>query len=353
MKASLNNIVSFNKQDDNFKREFNTEVYDQIMRFLREHSRASKNTVSAYERDIRQFFFKMKSKEIEHLVREDLEYSIEKFEDYQAYLIDELKLSVSTSNRHISSISECMRHLKRRGLVDKIDFLNIKRPTFNAESYDRLTREEVLKAADFVLTTGRKNTASIKHQLIRFTYDTCMRLEECLQVKWNDFGEPDDSNWIPVRTVGKGKKIMNRKISLELYNDLLAIKEDEKDKVFNVSVKTVRRMMEDIKKELKIDPEKRKIVFHSIRKAGAQYIWEKTRDMNQVRLALGHSSIQTTEIYIEKNEDYGIVGAISDESSVDSRLFETVEHEELLRAVRDLNTDQQLFLNLKLNELRK
>lgn len=334
------------------KRKFDTEIYDQIIRFLREHERESKNTSSAYERDIRQFFLTKRKKDIEHLTKKDLEFTIDEFEDYQSFLIDKMQLSVSTSNRHITSISECIKHLHRRGLVKNIVFLEIKKPTSVANSYDGFTRGEIDLISDYVLTTGRRRTGKVKYMLIRFTYDTCMRLEECLKLKWTDFTKLEDGN-VSVRTIAKGNKIRKRKISKQLYENLLEIKEKEDGKVFNIGTSTVARMMSDIRSFLKINPEQRRLVFHSIRKAGAQWIWERTRDLNQVRQMLGHESIQTTEIYINKNEDYGIMGALSSEKDVNRELFKKVSHSDLVEAIGLLGVDKQMFINIQLEELIK
>lgn len=330
---------------------FNTEVYDHIKMFLKGHERESTNTSIAYEGDIRQFFLKERNKDIEHLNREDLIFTYKEFFGYQSYLIDKLRVSISTSNRKITAISECMRHLHTQGLVEDIRFIQIKKPTAIANSYDILTREEIEEISEYVLTSGRRKTGEIKRLLIRFSFDTCMRLEECLGLKWSNFGDIDSDDMVTIKTIAKGKKLIKRKISANLYNELLTLKVEGKEKVFNIGTATVFRMMEDIRKHLNIDPQKRSIVFHSIRKAGAQWLWEKTRDINQVRRALGHESIETTERYIDKEEDYGVVGAISSEQGVDDHLFEKVDHSELLQAIKSLTKDKQLLINLKLKEL--
>lgn len=347
-------IRSFNSADQKVSssiKKFDTAVYDQIMRFLRGHARESENTSSAYERDIRQFFSIVRKKDIEYLNKNDLVFTMDELDDYQSYLIDTLKVSFSTSNRHITSISGCMKYLYRRGLVKDILFLDINKPTSHPNSYDGFTGEEIEKISNFVLTTGREKTSQIKRMLIRFSYDTCMRLEECLNLKWFDFGDIGNDNMIPVRTVAKGNKVMNRKISVNLYNELLTLSEDNGDKVFNIGTATVSRMMGDIREYLNIDSKRRRIVFHSIRKAGAQFIWESTRDINQVSRALGHESIQTTELYINKNEDYGVVGALSSAQDLNATLFKEVTHSELLEAIHALGKDKQMFINLKLRQI--
>lgn len=326
---------------------FNTEVYDQIMRFLSDHKRSSEHTAIAYERGIRNFFKQTREgKDIEHLKKEDLEYSIEQFEDYRDYMLDDLGLSASTASNQITAISECMKHLHRRKLVNKIDFLDIKRAKVVNRSWDGLTSQEVKKVAAYLGSKGRKG--KVKRAFLLFTLDTCMREKESLDITWDQFIEKE--NEVLVRTVAKGQKVMHRRISKTIYNLLLEIKQEGKNRVFDISESTVERLVKDIRSHLNIDTDKRKIVFHSIRKAGAQHIWKKTRDINQVRRMLGHESIQTTELYIDKNEDYGVFGAVSDEFETDDSLYEKVSHRELLEAIRGLNKDTQLFINLKLKE---
>lgn len=348
---NTDNLISLSDNRSQGTQGFNTEVYDQIVRFLREHNRSSTNTASAYERDIRQFFEHTRDKHIEHLQKTDLGYSIEEFEDYQAYLIDNMKLSVSTSNRHITAISECMRHLHRRGLVDDIGFLDIRRPKAMPRSYDGLTVDEVMKAKEIVSSKGNKRTAIIKRELISFSLDTCARREECMSLKWSDFEEIED-NKVLVQTIAKGNKVMKRTISNERYKQLLQIKSDNSDRVFDIGESTVDRMMKDIREGLEINADKRYIVFHSIRKAGAQWIWEQTRDINQVSRALGHASIQTTELYINKEEDYGVMGVLSSMDRTDDDLYKQVTHEQLLQAIDRLGVDKQLFINLELQQTK-
>lgn len=340
-------ILSFNSPLST--KGFNTEVYDQINRFLKGYERESKNTLIAYERDIRQFFRKVKNKDIEHLTKDELKFTIEEFEDYQSFLIDGLGLSHSTSNRKTTSISECFRHLYRRGLVNNINFLDIKKPAAVSESYDVMTMREVEESAYYMrnISGSREKTRENGRMLILFSFDTCMRLEECLNLTWNNFFIKDD--FVQVRTVAKGNKVMTRRITHETYNELLELKEEGKNKVFSISKKTVERMMNDIREHLDIS-ENRNIVFHSIRKAGAQYLYAKFRDINMVSKALGHASIKTTEIYINKDEDYGILGGYSSMNETNENLYKEVNYKELIKAIGSLGKDKQMYINLKLEE---
>ncbi|PAV30248.1 hypothetical protein CIL05_07205 [Virgibacillus profundi] len=336
-----------NENDDGSKRGFNTEVYDQIMRFIRDFSRSSENTGSAYERDIRNFFLKTRDKQIEHLIKNDLEYTIEEFEDYYAYLIDERKVSIVTANRYIGAISECIKHLRRRRLINDISFLDIKKHSGTTDRYGILTLNEVEKMAELASKQGRGNIGRIKQLMILFALDTCARRNDCLTIKWSNFTVNEHD--VGIHMIGKGNKDFKPSISKEFYNELLTLKQSESEFVFNIHVNTVNRMMDDLRRDMNI-PKERNIVFHSFKKTGVQFIWKKTGDINQARKAANHSSIKTTDIYINREENYGIMGAISSGSSVDEELFEGASHEELLKAIRGLGKDQQMYINLQLNK---
>jgi len=352
------NFADFKQAKDKPKRRmndgFNTEVYNQIMRFLRDHEEESKNTAKNYERHIRTFFIQTKNKKIEHLKKEDLLFETEEFEDYKYYMLHDLGLSTSSVSVALAAIKGCYKHLHNRKsakddkkrLIEDISFLDIKHTKVINKSWDGLTSQEVKKVATYMGTKNR--TGKIKRAFLLFSLDTCMREDECLNVTWDDF--IIKNNEVIVKTIAKGKKDMQRRISRTVYNILLEIKQENANKVFNISSSTVQRMLPEIRKYLNIDPKQRRIVFHSIRKAGAQHIWKKTRDINQVRRMLGHESIATTELYIDKNENYGVFGAVSDEFETDDQLFEKVSHRELLNAIREMNNDTKLFINLKLKE---
>lgn len=327
----------------------NNRIYDTIERYLANLKRNSKHTEIAYRNDIEKFFLETRGSNLENLFQSDLIYTIEEFEDYQTHLLDDLELASGTVNRHLTAVTEVFKHLKRRGMVENISFTEIQRTNDEADSYDNLTTDEVMDIVEYVKTQGRKKTALIKSKLILFSYDTCSRREECMSLKWSDFSELDE-NYMKVTTRVKGNKTMTRRISKQHYKELLEIKENGKDKVFNIGEATVDRMMADVRNHLHIN-ENRRIVFHSIRKAGAQFIWESTRDLNQVRKMLGHESIRTTEIYINKNEDYGISGGYSTSHSVDHNLYKTAKKKNLLQAIKNLSKDKQMYINIELQKL--
>lgn len=341
-------VVSFNRYQKE-KKEGSASVYNQIERFLVIKGRASKHTRDAYESDIKYFFKFTRGKELNELLPNDLFFTINDIEDFQTHLLEDNRLSVATVNRYIVSIRECFKHLYSRNLINGLDFLSVSNMKIQSDSYDSLTTEEVDQAVKFVSSTGRERTAKIKALLIKFAVVTLFRRSECLGMTWDDFQVKDDQ--ILAHAIVKGGETIHREIPIELYEELLTVKADGVDKVFDIGLSTIRRMMKDIRKGLQINPN-RNIVFHSFRKAGAQYIYETTGDINEVRKALNHESVTTTEIYLQLDRDFGIVGYYEGQET-NSNLYKEVSAEVLRQAIESLGKNHRMVINAAVDKAQK
>jgi integrase len=187
-----------------------------------------------------------------------------------------------------------------------------------------------------------------KKYLVLLSLDTCIRKSAILRLKWSDFEEAEDG--IVIKGIDKGNTEFRKKISKEFYNELLTIKKTS-DKVFNVNDNVIDGLMKRYREFFKISPD-RKIVWHSVRKAGIMFRFRLTKDILEAQKAAGHKNINTTQIYLQ-SEDYGAIGAVSSMGKLDNELFKKVDHETLINAIGLLNQDTQLLINLKLNEILK
>lgn len=344
----MGNLVSLACNSDH--REFGG-VYNQIKRFLRDHRRRSKCTAHNYERDIRRFFkVTRNNKEIEHLAKEDLIYTPDEMEDYYAYLIDKQGVGINTANRYVTSVRECIKYLHYKKMVEDINFLNIKTYTVPSNQYGVLTIDEVLEMAEIVSGQGRVDKRMVKRYLIMFAVDTSARLADCLNLKWSNFIDIEGDREVGIRVIGKGDKEFKPKINREFYRELLQLKTGVSDYVFDIHRNSVNTMMKQLREEMNI-PKERNITFHSFKKAGVDFMWKKTRDINQARKAANHSSIEVTQKYIDTDEDYGARGFFSSSNSIDEKLFQKVDIRTLKKAINQLDKGQQAYINLKVNEI--
>lgn len=330
------------------------KVYSEITKFLAEKyddNSKSENTIREYERDIRTFFTVLRGKDIEYLTVEDIHITKEELRDYKNYLYRELKNGDSTVNRKLSTIKSLYAYFDEYELIKTNNTKNIKSKTINNKNHHgHLSIEEVWKMAELIKVQPRVKKREVKYYLILFAVDTCLRKNAILNLKWSDF-EAKDDNCVVVRAIDKGNKEFRPLISKDFYNQLLSIKEDNSEYVFNITTNGIQNMMDKLNEWMGF-PSERNIVFHSFRKAGVTFQYRVTGDILQAKKAANHSSITTTELYVEE-EKYGLLGAVSSTGSIDEDLYKKVELCDLISAIDKLPKSQRMLLNIKLNELTK
>ena len=67
----------------------------------------------------------------------------------------------------------------------------------------------------------------------------------------------------------------------------------------HISPKAYSNILSEVGKELNL----KNISGHSLRKTYASRLWESTRNLEYVRIALGHKSIETTKVYLGLNDE--------------------------------------------------
>lgn len=328
-----------------------TEIYDQIQKYLNSHGYNSDKTKLAYKQDIRQFFNIVKQKEIQYLSNEDIQLTLDDFEDFIEVLHkkvntkEERQYSNATINRKVKAVRGLIKYLAGKKLVKDAAFLSlIKNLPEVKNSHGILEFNEVLDMAELALKEKRKGEN--KRLAILFSFDTCARISEVVGLKWSNFVAKEDV--VLVKGIGKGNKEFRQTISNDFYNELLKIKTPGEELVFQISTKRLTDTIGRLREELKI-PKERNIVFHSIRKAGANWRFRVTNDILEAKRSLNHSSLTTTQVYLD-NQDYGILGAVSTSGKLDMDLFKKVDLETLIKALENSTKNTQMLVNLKVKE---
>jgi integrase/recombinase XerD len=153
-----------------------------------------------------------------------------------------------------------------------------------------ISKEKIKKMLD--------STNNLKHKLIiKLLYSSGLRLSELLNLKRKDLDF--DRNLIHVKS-GKGKKDRMTLISKDLKLDLLKyysnyqfnteyIFEGRKDKY---TKKSVQKVLDNLGKKIGI-----KVTPHMLRHSFATHLLEQGTDIRIIQKLLGHSNLNTTEIY--------------------------------------------------------
>lgn len=324
--AKMGNVVQLNSKSED------KHVYGTIHTYLTRKGQTSVKTKETYERHIRDFFRTMRNKDLEDLVEEDLIFTKKQALSYQIALKELHK--GSTVNGAITAVKECYKRLEDDGFDVNVSWFNLERyDEHDKESWDTLSHEEVIEIINLVTPTRKGKEKAL---LIRLAYATAFRKDSLLNIKFSDFPLIDGVRFAKV--LGKGNKWSHKKISDDLYRLLMAHKEsvDDREKVFELTPKTITRMMTFIKENM--DFGNRKIVFHSIKKASVNEVNLLTGgDLKAVQQHGDHSNASTTfNDYMEKKKLEDLITVdINTHLPIDR--LDDLTHDELLTLVKSMD----------------
>jgi integrase len=331
-------VIQFNTKDDK-------NVWTCINTFLNRIEQNSENTRKTYERAIRDFFKTMRNKDVEDLVEEDLIFSKPQIETYQVNLRNSFKST--TVNNRISALKKCYVKLEDYGFNVKSSWFVLDRyDEHDKESYDPMTHNEIIEAINLVLGTraGRQ-----KALLIRLAYATAFRKESVLSLKWSDITNREGV-WF-VKTLGKGNKWDYKKISNDLYDELMKHKDEVGgEKIFTLTNKTVNKMLNYIRDN--IDFGDRKITFHSLKKSSINEVALITNyDLKAMQRQGNHSNVTTTlnDYMAQKSLDDLVIVDVNYHVPVEK--FDDLSREELLDLIKGADRSIQIKLLQKLGVL--
>lgn len=329
--AVANNIVQLNVKDDK-------NVWGCMKTFLERFEQNSGNTRATYEYAIRDFFRTMRNKELEDLVEDDLIFTKPQIETYQVGLRNNHK--ASTVNTKISALKKCYTKLEDYGFAVKASWFSLERyDQYDKESYDPMTHQEIIQAINIVSKTRKGFEKSL---MIRVAYSTAFRKDSIQKLKWTDIINMDGT-WF-IKTLGKGNKWDYKKISNDLYEELMKQKElVSGENIFELTDKTINRMIKMIREN--IDFGDRKITFHSLKKSSINEVALITNyDLKAMQQQGNHASVSTTlNDYMAKKslEDLVIVDI---DYKVPVEKFDDLSKDELLDMIKNADRNIQIRL---------
>jgi len=172
-----------------------------------------------------------------------------------------------------------------------VDFLIRGLPKREKKLPKVLSKEDIL--------TMINKTKNIKHRLlIKLLYSSGLRVSEAIKIKKQDFDFK--RNLIRIEQ-GKGKKDRYTLLAKNLRNDLLRFfcKHNIKDYLFcgrkdHLTIKSAQKIVDNAAKKARIN---RKVTPHMLRHSFATHLLENGVDIRYIQHLLGHSNLQTTQIY--------------------------------------------------------
>ncbi len=282
---------------------------------LRLERKFSENTYSTYLMVISQFINFLK--EIKGLSPNKItveDFRKNKVLEFLGYVETVLKCSAKTRNHKLTIINSFLEYAQSINPVYISVYLECKSIKFKRvikEKQDFMTIEE-LEA--FFKSINIKTKDGYRHYVL-FTvlYETGARVSELINIRVSDLFFNGDSPYIKI--LGKGNKerivYLNDDVVkiVRKYTEKLNIKDgylftnhsDEKYSRFGIN-KLVDKYIEEAKKECPTLSNKN-ITPHSFRHSKAVHFLQNDTALPIIQRFLGHSSIQTTEMYLDITND--------------------------------------------------
>lgn len=323
--STVHNIVSLNTG----------RVYESINSYLMKVGLKSKNTQYNYEVAIRRFFIWHVGKSIEDLVNDDLDILNEKMIRYQYYLLEDCDYSNNTVNASIAPIARLYEHFARNRYIVKVEDVRVDKLPDDGERYGELSHSE---AETMAVLAERQKKGVEKAGIIRLAYTTSFRKASLLAIKWSDIVFDSKSRLYLITAIGKRNKKHTRPIPVELYNELLKIKEQKyysrytDNKVFHLSDHTLWNMIDNLKKEMGIG-EDRNVVFHSLRNVAAGFIRFNGGGIEEIREQLNQSGYGSLKHYMHEDKNYSNMAGMRMHETFEDNYVEQLSREELLQLI--------------------
>lgn len=219
---------------------------------------------------------------------------------YLAYLIADRKLSSSSVALVRSALIFFYNQILGRG------FSAIKTPKIHRKFPPVLSKSEIKALLDACLSHKSR-------LLIQFMYSAGLRISECINIRMEDvdFGE----NLCIVRQ-GKGKKdritLLSKDLAVSLQ-DYSAKEKMSSGLIFTnrhglaLSARNVQKIVSSAAKRAGI---KKRVTPHKLRHSFATHLLESGVSIRVIQELLGHSNLQTTQIYTRVSKE-NIKGVIS------------------------------------------
>ena len=244
----------------------------------------SANTIDSYLL-YNQKFLEYNKKSPEDVTEDDIkEFMVHKMED-------------SVSNGSLSYIKSALKFYYDEILGKKFSWIKTPRTTKSLPII--LTKNEIKELLD--------NTENEKHRLmIELLYSTGLRLSECINLKYSDLDLKESVGWV---RKGKGSKDRIFIISEMFKNDLIIYKEkygfSENGFIFTVNGR--KMSPRGIQHAIKISVERagieKSVHVHTLRHSFATHLLENGVDIRKIQQLLGHSNLQTTQIYTQVSSE--------------------------------------------------
>jgi len=213
--------------------------------------------------------------------------------DYLAFKFSDDALS----NASIALIKAALKFFFTETLGKKLS--DIRTPKKSNKLPVVLNRNEIINLIE--------KTENPKHKLIiELLYSTGLRLSECVNLKYSNIDLSEGIGWV---RSGKGSKdrifIISEIFKKDLLHYIENTKSNTKGYIFLVNGKkmSTRGIQYAIKTAAKRAGIEKDVHVHTLRHSFATHLLENGVDIRKIQKLLGHSNLQTTQIYTQVSSE--------------------------------------------------
>jgi integrase/recombinase XerC/integrase/recombinase XerD len=214
-------------------------------------------------------------------------------DDYLAFLTSLRDYKAKTLHRILSSLSSFYRYLYTQSVIKSNPLPAVDRPRIKETELKYLKHNQVMRLLESIPDTDSRDRL-----IIRLIYATGVRVSELCGITLSDIDFDDHT----IRVLGKGGKIRIVFVDDDTLEQILKFIGGRIDGPLFVghmkhaiSPRTVQYIF------TKWAP--KGITPHKIRHSYASELYRRSKNLRVVQENLGHSSIQTTEIYLHTDID--------------------------------------------------
>ena len=207
---------------------------------------------------------------------------------YLAHLISDKGLAPRTINLARSALLFYYNEIKGKG------FTRIKTPKIRASLPSVLTKDEVKKLIEH---SGSKKSELI----IKTLYSSGLRVSELVNLKWNNLELSDKIAWVRSGKGQKDRMIILSESIVKSFEQMPKISEH----IFPgrkgaLTTKNIQKLVKGAAYRADIN---KKVTPHTLRHSFATHLLEAGNDIRVIQELLGHSNLQTTQIYTHISSD--------------------------------------------------
>lgn len=268
------------------------KLIEKFLEYLENEKNYSPETIRAYKNDLFQF----KEYLVDREKTDDLlKVNYEMIRNFIGYLLKYGYEKRSTS-RKLSTVKSFYKFLKSIKLIKKNPAMGIKSPRLEKKLPSFLTEVQVKEILDLQPPT---EISFRDKAILEILYASGLRVAELVNLKISDV---DFENRI-LKVKGKGEKERIVPFGSYAFNALKKYLEERKDNSpylfvsrFNKKLSN-RQIQKIVKKYLSKIPNPPATNPHILRHTFATHLLDRGADLRAVQELLGHSSLETTQIY--------------------------------------------------------